>query len=153
MTTQKMLEFLIASWLLVFGHILGDYGIQWRKLAIAKGTYTKEGYFACLLHCALYTISVWVMFLPLVLLVIVSMPPFGFFLFVFASHFVMDKWSIAQRWLDLIKGRNVLTAYREKAEYWEIDVAFSAIVYTVLDNGIHYIAMWFALLVMGGYLR
>ncbi len=57
------------------------------------------------------------------------------------SHFPIDRWSLAGKWLQLIKGRDFFAAYHSKAEFHEIDLSFSTIVYVVVDNTFHLLLM------------
>lgn len=68
---------------------------------------------------------------------------FVFGLLVFLSHYPIDRWSLASKWLKLIGGRTFMEAYESKEKYREFDVAFSCIVYAVADNTMHLVLLWF----------
>lgn len=119
--------------LVLFGHLFGDYVFQSKKMALKKSEKSLQGILWCALHSIIYTLSIVIFtwhFSPLYLALI------------FLSHYPIDRWSLASEWLKIIKGRDYLQAYTDKTKYWEIDVAFSAIVYTVLDNTFHLFLLW-----------
>lgn len=119
---------------LLFGHFIGDYLLQNKWMALNKGRNDRIGYSACALHCLIYTASIFILLRHL---------PAWFYAFVFASHFVLDKWSLGQKWLDLIGGRNFMKSWANKEDqYRDIHIAFDCIVYTVVDNGLHLLLMW-----------
>jgi hypothetical protein len=123
---------------LLWGHIAGDYLFQNKYIALNKSERTLRGFLICVLHCAIYTLSIYA-FLPNL--------PFQFYLYVFLTHFMIDRFSLAQKWLDLIHGRNVIEDYESKDKYREIAISFACIVYCVVDNGAHmmiqyYLAKW-----------
>lgn len=118
---------------ILFGHLTGDYLLQSRSMALHKGRPGWSGVFWCTIHAAVYTASValflWTM-QPLVLAA------------VFVSHWIPDRWSLGQQWLDLIRGRNFIIAYRSSEPYREIDIAFSCLVYAIVDNTFHLMSLW-----------
>ena len=63
-------------------------------------------------------------------------------LLVFLSHFPLDRWSLASKWLKLIRGRDFIQAYLKKEGPWEIDLSFACLVYAVVDNTMHLILLW-----------
>jgi len=60
---------------------------------------------------------------------------------VFAAHWPIDRWSLADKWMAAIHSRRPGITYHEE----KIDAAFYAIVYAVTDNALHLILMWTAL--------
>lgn len=117
---------------LVLGHLVGDYLLQPKKMAIEKQNKGWSGLLWCLLHCLIYTLAIC--------LFTSTVEPLKIGL-IFLSHFPIDRWSLAGKWLDFIKGRNFMTAYESRSRYHEIDLAFSAIVYTIVDNTGHILLM------------
>jgi hypothetical protein len=73
---------------------------------------------------------------------------------VFLSHFAIDRWSLADRWLRWIGGR-APTVYPEDgdknipewvkpallANYTRLRGGFTALVYTIVDNTMHVLLM------------
>jgi len=121
---------------IVLGHLAGDYLLQSRQMALAKSAPGIKGWLWCLAHCLIYTASLclflWT-YRPLIVIL------------VFFSHFPIDRWSLASKWLNIIRGRDFIAAYTEKKQHWEIDVAFFCLVYAVADNTLHLILLWFIL--------
>lgn len=116
--------------LIILGHFVGDYLLQPLWMAIVKSENSIMGYTTCTLHCLIYTLAVTAISGT------IALPEV--WLLVFFSHFFIDKWSLAQSWLNLIGGRNVM----KDAEVGNmVGVAFSAVVYTVTDNILHILIM------------
>lgn len=118
---------------LVLGHLTADFLFQPKKMALEKSAPGWTGIWWCTLHCIVYAVCVCTF--------IAAWHPVVFSL-VFASHWPVDRWSLAQKWLDLIGGRNVLVACASKEPQREIDIAFSCVVYTVADATIHILILW-----------
>jgi len=118
----------------MLGHLAGDYLLQSRIMAIKKSEKDFFGLIWCLIHCLIYTTCVC-LFLWMYDPVVVCL--------VFLSHFPIDRWSLASKWLKVIRGRDFVTAYIVKKKYWEIDLSFSCLVYAVVDNTLHLILLWF----------
>lgn len=118
---------------LVLGHLIGDYLLQPKWMALLKSSPGRRGALCCLVHCIIYTgavcLELWTIS-PLIIGV------------VFLSHYPIDRWSLASRWLKLIGGRDFLAAHASKDPYREIHICFSTIVYTVVDNGWHLLLLY-----------
>jgi len=113
---------------ILLGHLVADYLLQPKKMAIAKSEKGINGLKWCLVHCLIYTAIICLFtftFNPLIIALI------------FLSHFPIDRWSLASKWLKMIKGRDFAEAYRSKKEYHEIDFGFSISVYIIVDNTLH----------------
>lgn len=117
---------------IILGHFVGDYLLQSKKMAIKKSQKGLIGFIWCLIHCLIYTL--------IICLFTSTIEPIKIGL-IFLSHFPIDRWSLASKWLKIIKGRDIKEAYNSKLLYREIDISFSAIVYTVVDNTIHILLM------------
>lgn len=118
---------------IVLGHLTGDFLFQSKNMALKKSEAGIKGILWCTFHCLIYTISVC-LFLWTIDPVIVGL--------VFLSHWPIDRWSLGSKWLKLIGGRDFVTAYFSKEKYHEIDLAFSCLVYAVVDNTMHLILLW-----------
>jgi hypothetical protein len=122
---------------LLFGHFFGDFVFQNKWMAVNK----SASHFKCFVHCFIYTLctclftGVWV--------------PWWVAL-VFSSHFAIDRWSLADRWLALIKGRSLKDFYHyghlnipsadnksEYQNYYTLRGSFTGLVYSVVDNTFH----------------
>jgi hypothetical protein len=118
---------------IVFGHLAGDYLLQPKEMALKKSEKGLRGLLWCLVHCVVYTLCVCLFtwkWNPL------------FAGLIFLSHFPIDRWSLGGWWLKMIKGRTFEDAYNNKGQYREFDIAFTSIVYTVVDNTLHLIPMY-----------
>lgn len=135
---------------LLIGHGIGDFLLQNQWMAMNKSGNTWK----CLVHCTLYTLAVVLMTWPFV-------HGIAWTLLVFASHFPIDRWSLADKWLRLIRGRNLgefvkqghkdipLMPFGEEKNYWALRAAFAGVVYTVADNTMHLALMYAAALYLG----
>lgn len=136
-----MVEIFIRACL---GHLIGDYLLQSKYMALNKSNPGWRSILICSLHSLVYTIAVCVMIWTLNSIV---------WIIVFASHWMMDRWSIANLWLKLIKGRTFEKAYNSKDKYREFDIAFTSLVYTITDNTFHILVLWFMIkFLLGGSL-
>lgn len=169
----------LMFWVLV-GHFVGDYLLQTKTMALTK----TQRLDTCLAHCLLYTLAVTITASiaisacgPLVHPVRATLCMLAM---VFLSHFPIDRWSLADKYLKLIHGRQLDEVYKElppvqllKVAYgaardlppgttnmadkaYVVDVAtrqsFTALVYAVVDNTLHFLLMvgGFALLMRFG---
>lgn len=139
-----LMEYLFAN--LICGHIVGDYFLQPKKMAILKSEQSLRGFAMCSLHCVIYTLSIccFLWDTPGQPLLLRNSPSFSWpvILIVYISHFPFDFWGLGDKWLRLIKGRNILDAFESREKYHLIDLIFSCIVYTIVDNGFHIIIMF-----------
>lgn len=119
--------------LALFGHLVGDYFIQTKHMALHKGDKNTRGLIACSSHVLLYSLAVCA-FLQTI------NPPV--FLLIYIPHWIIDRWSLANKWLKLIRGRTFEAAYLSTEKYREFDIAFTSIVYTVTDNTMHLFSLW-----------
>jgi hypothetical protein len=144
---------------LFFGLIAGDYLLQPKKMAFYKSDKYTMGFWYCYLHSVIFTaaIGLFLYLIPIGLNRILGHKVFEvyhatqwFYFIVFFSHYIIDRYSLAQKWLDMIRGRNIIKAWQSNDIYREIDIPFSAIVYVIVDNGLHYMIMWYAFKICGG---
>jgi len=121
----------------LFGHLFGDFVTQNKWMAVNK----SASHFKCFVHCLIYTFFMCLFtqkWTPMWIAVI------------FVSHFIIDRWSLADKWLLLINGR-ALTDFvknghreipkgftnKERTNYQILRGGFSGVVYTVVDNTFH----------------
>lgn len=128
-----MIELFIYA---IFGHLIGDYLLQPKKMALSKSVSTWRGFLICVLHSLIYTASIFLIIWKFNILAIIL---------IFISHFIIDRWSLGEVWLKFIKGRTFKSAYSSQEKYREFDIAFTSIVYTVVDNTFHLLILWFVL--------
>lgn len=119
--------------LALLGHLVGDFVLQTKKMALEKSECSWRGDRQCFMHVILYTVAVSA-FLQ-------SSSPVVWIL-IFAPHFVIDKFSLASVWLKLIGGRTFESAHNSTDEYREFDIAFTSIVYAVVDNTFHLLSLF-----------
>jgi hypothetical protein len=119
---------------LLLGHLAGDYLLQSQQMAINKNESSSQGHLWCLFHCLIYT-AVVCLFLWTINPLIIAL--------IFLSHYPIDKWSLGNRWLTLIRGRNIRDEFYDK-QYSKRDISlpFAIVVYTVVDNTLHLLLMW-----------
>ena len=132
---------------LLFGHVIGDFFLQPKALAVKKGASNL----LCSIHVAIYTISI---------VAVTRNIHFWWVVFVYGSHWVVDRFSVADKWLQLIHSRDLPGFVQlghldipdlkdETAEmpmrmnYRILRGSFSAIVYVVVDNSIHLFSMYY----------
>ena len=118
---------------IVLGHLVADYLLQNKKMALEKSAGGIKGIIWCTIHSLIYTATICLFLWRIDWLVA---------LLVFISHWPIDRWSLASKWLKLIKGRDILTAFNSKEEYHEIDLSFSCLVYALADNTMHLVVLW-----------
>lgn len=118
---------------LVLGHLAGDFPLQNLAMMLGKSKTGLEGHLWCTFHCLLYTAAVCIMIYWMA-----GISGTAVALAVFASHWPIDRWSLADKWMALIKSRRPGNVYRNK----EIDAAFYALVYAATDSAFHLLAMW-----------
>lgn len=119
---------------LLFGHLVGDYLLQNRWMALNKGKNTPFSFAVCVLHCSIYTLAV---------AVFTCWEPLWLIL-VFTSHFVIDKFSLGELWLQVINGRSLHQFFIETkavTPQTAIAASFTALVYTIVDNTLHLLVM------------
>lgn len=114
---------------MVLGHLVGDFLAQPKWMAMQKGDRGWRGAVICTLHVIVYTLcvafftGVWS---PLILLA-VAIP-----------HWVVDRLSIAKIHLKVLGGRTPWNINKDDP----FDVAFTAIVYTIVDMTIHLLFLY-----------
>jgi hypothetical protein len=127
---------------ILLGHLVGDYLFQNNWMALTKNRNT----FRCVIHCTIYTLSVCLF---------TTWSPW-WALLVFASHFPIDRFGLAERWLLLINGRAIREFVRaghldvpdklglnpqERQNYIIVRGGFTAGVFAVVDNTMHLLLM------------
>jgi hypothetical protein len=126
---------------MLLGHLVGDYLLQNNWMAFNKSRYNKIGWLTAVVHCLLYTFAVCLFMWKFAPLWIVA---------VFLSHFLIDKFGVAEWYLVHIKGRSLMKyihAYKNKPKITHFDIiqgGFAAVVYTAVDNTMHLVLMYIA---------
>lgn len=123
----------------ILGHLVGDYLLQTRKMAINKTNAGSTGLMWSLIHCAVYTASVCLLVFDFSPLFVVA---------VFMTHWPIDRYHLGEKWLQMIGGRDLYSLYYSEFKYSEvtpatiIDLGFACVVYTVVDNTLHLLLLW-----------
>ena len=136
---------------LVLGHLVGDYLLQNKWMAMNK----SGNWYTCFIHCMIYTATVS-------LFTYGSIHTFYSFwlwpLAIFATHFPIDYWSLADKWLDFIEGRSIKDFLKrghddlgpmtvnmpDTRNHHILRGGFTALVYATADNTMHLVLMYWA---------
>jgi hypothetical protein len=148
---------------MLFGHMVGDYLLQNNWMALSKG----HSSWRCLLHCLVYTATVCAF---------MSQWHWQWVLLVLVSHFVIDRWSLADHWLALIRGRSLHEFYENGhrdipaawingakvvyqrpvtdtgENYRILRGGFTTLVYAMADNTMHLLVMYYGYVYLDRYL-
>lgn len=126
---------------MLFAHIIGDYFLQNNWIALNKSSNSL----ICAIHCFLYTLAVC------------TFTQFNIVwaLFIFLSHYVVDRFSLGDVYLGLINGCSISnfikcgvdapkTLNKESQENFKIlRGGFTSLVYVMVDNGFHLMTMYY----------
>lgn len=132
----------------IIGHLVGDFLLQNKYMAMNK----SKSHWKCFIHCFLYTLAVGVFTYPYI-------HTWLWWGIVFLSHYPIDRWVLADKWLHLIQGRSLreflksnhqdiyvnLDTPEEFTNYHVLRGGFTALVYCVADNTMHLTILWFVL--------
>jgi hypothetical protein len=145
--------------LILIGHLFGDFVFQNKWMVMNK----SASNFKCFIHCWIYMWCVGTATMGIIY-------NWKWFLIIFISHYPIDRWSLADKWLDLINGRSLKDFMEHGHEniprkplyflktmwggrdygmenYHALRGGFTSIVYTVVDNTFH-----LTLMLIGYYL-
>ncbi len=130
---------------LFLGHLIGDYLLQNNWMASNK----KSKTFPCVVHCAIWAFAVCIMILPEL-----SIGPLNVLMvygLVFLSHFVLDRTSLVDRWLHVIRSLSYKNTERQINEVKKpihnkikraAMVSYMALVQTIADNTLHLVLLY-----------
>jgi len=124
---------------MLFGHLVGDYYLQPRRMALSKSKHNGLGLMICLIHCVLYTLFVCLFMWNFTPLWIIT---------VFVTHYIPDRYGLADKYLQLIHGRS-FTEFMANPEnqtyspHVALRAGFATIVYVIIDNTMHLIPMYY----------
>lgn len=107
----------------LFGHFVGDFFFQSKMMSDTKYRSGWKGIFWCSVHVLIYTLFI-AMFVG-------NFSPI-FLLGVFIPHWLIDKWSLAHKWMTLM-GRGDLISSPDPRR-----ASFGAIIYVVIDQTLHF---------------
>lgn len=125
---------------MLLGHLVGDYLLQNNWMALQKNKHEGVGQLPCLVHCALYTLAVCLC---------MGNWDVPWICAVFASHYPVDRYGLAEKYLKLIRGRSLQVFLDdpenlEYSPYVNLRGGFYIFVYAVVDNTMHLLIMWIA---------
>lgn len=126
---------------LLLGHLTGDYLLQNEWMALNKAKNTWIGWLTASIHCILYTLAVCLFMWKFKVIWIIA---------VFLSHFPIDKFSLAEKYMHYLKGKGMKDYVVKHSNmkvpngYDMLEGGFTAVVYTITDNTMHLILMWIA---------
>jgi len=123
---------------IILGHLMGDYLFQTDAMALNKTKNTWLGWYYCFVHCAIYTMYIW---LSCMCFADKNLSWFVLFL-IFNSHFWIDKFSIGNFWMKWVKVGKGLKAIIEDKNRDEVNLMFNVFVYCVVDNTLHLVLMF-----------
>lgn len=109
----------------IVGHLVGDYLFQDDLMARLK----KSRSSICALHCALWTLFV---------IIFAGWPGLGATLFLFGTHFAIDRWTFVARWM---KWRSQEDFMKPPLGPWSV---------IVVDNVWHIVTLYFVALTQNG---
>ena len=134
---------------LIMGHLLGDYMFQNKWMAMNKAGNS----FTCAVHCLIYTVCVasatWPFF-----------PRWEWPILIFLTHFPIDRWNLADKWLALINGRSLKDFFEnghrglcgnfreQDLNYHILRGGFTALVYAAVDNTMHLVLMYYGAIIL-----
>lgn len=139
-------------WLIVLYHLVADFMTQPKETGIRKSEKGVNGLRLCVGHVSLYTLLMCF--------------PFGYALSLFGNfsvkvivfvylaisvpHFVIDRWSLANKWGKYFKGRSFESAGKGDDIEDRFDRIFTGIVYVVIDQTMHLICLFVLYLFLKG---
>ena len=127
---------------LLLGHLVGDFLLQNKWMSEKK----TQSSFRCVVHCTVYTVAVCV---------VCPLPGWQWPLLVFLSHYFIDRYSLAEKWLKLINGRTLngflkrghlgieAEDYETNMNYRILRGGFNSLVYCAADNTMHLLLMYY----------
>mgnify|MGYP003650816550 CR=1 FL=1 len=134
---------------LILGHLVGDYLLQTRRMALGKTKRGMDGHLLCTYHCIAYSAAVSVF-------VCLGGWTCGIhsltvaFILAFVSHWPIDRFSLASKWLKMIHQDPLDDML--SPDTCKIDRArkmFIPVIYTITDNTMHLVIMWFLFSMVG----
>jgi hypothetical protein len=132
---------------LILGHLVGDYVFQNTWMAMNK----SGSSFKCFIHCLIYTASVCLIMFDFRI---------SWIVLVFLSHYFIDRYSLADKWLYFFKSRSLkdFLANGEKNipegdnkwkwNYYGLRAGFTSFVYIATDNTFHLLLMYYGYLLL-----
>lgn len=138
---------------LLLGHLVGDFVLQPKSMAVKKGASNL----IAMSHVSIYTLAVLLLTIEWNKLSNKSylLDYYIWTLIIFIPHYIIDRYSLADKWLDFINGRSLRDFIENGQRYipamhdeqkWNYAVlrgGFTALVYAVTDNTFHLLCLWY----------
>jgi hypothetical protein len=122
----------------LLAHLVGDFLLQPKAMALQKSEKGSKGILVCTLHVIMYTSIMMFALVPFV-----HTKSYGLlYLLIAVPHWIIDRFSLANKWSELIKGRTFETVQTN------FDIAFTAVVYTIIDGTFHLISLFVIIYIM-----
>lgn len=133
---------------LVIGHLIGDYVLQNKWMALNKSKNSEICWLHCMIYATVVSATTWHAF--------GGVNVIYWWQFVCYSHFIVDRFSLAELWLQFINGRSLAQFMKngkydvpvelddnKAANYHALSGGFTALVYAVCDNTFHLASMYY----------
>lgn len=128
MSAEDFVFTMINIW---FGHFLADFFLQTTEMADNKFVQTRNGTYWCTIHVIVYTLTI-MLFLEQKDVVV--------FLGIFIPHWIIDRYSLAYKWMKITGGSAMLSGNKEVASH-----PFGPVVYVVMDQMLHLFSLYLLL--------
>ena len=135
---------------LLLGHLVGDFVLQPKNMAVKKGASNLTA----VAHVSIYTAAVALFTLDYHNFDVTKY--YLWMLAIFIPHYLIDRYSLADKWLQFINGRSledflhnghgdIPFAYESDfyRNYYVLRGGFTSLVYAVTDNTFHLLCLWF----------
>lgn len=116
----------IDTFSLILGHFIADFLFQTSEMANQKWRKTWSGFHWCNLHVLIYT-----------LIICISVNRFEavFAIGIFIPHWIIDRYSLAEKWMHMIKRSYLLKS--ESPLYLSLGVSL----YIFIDQTLHFLCL------------
>lgn len=111
---------------LVLWHFIADFFFQTRKMSEQKYLPTKSGFKWCTIHVIVYTTIISVGTSNFSMLFIAG---------VFLPHWIIDRYSLAAKWMKFIGRENLFYSTDP------LQKSFGAVIYVVIDQILHILCL------------
>lgn len=109
-------------------HMIGDYTLQSKWIANTKTKNNVDGYFACLIHCLIYSSLFY------------QIASFSAIIVIFSTHYLIDKFRLAKYLTMFINGDRENNGYGNDTPLY-----LSTWLLFINDNIIHIVINYFAI--------
>ena len=129
-------------WFALIGHLVGNYLFQNSWMFY----YKKLKPLPCFAHCVIYTMTVS---LALVICPSVDTVPLGFALWLFTSHWIIERYKTIDFWFILLKipsWDSINARLENKALIHQtVTISFGTVMYTIANNTVQLLVLTYLL--------